>query len=72
MSKQLTFQVTLTFDGEVTSKEEIREIANNISKALYRQYNESNLSPDDSGVFTEATEVEHPDMDVRVVQVFSY
>ena len=51
------FIVTLTFDGKITSNEEIQQLAQNIADSLKHTSDTAGLTPDDSETYTSKIEV---------------
>ena len=55
--KTLQFTVTLSFEGKVTSDEEIREVTRNIAESLEHTANTKGLAPEMSDTYTTRIDV---------------
>ena len=53
-------EVELTFSNDVVFGWELKDIANNIAKALVRQYREDTISSDNSDASTKGIKVSEP------------
>ena len=57
MSKTISFKVNVTFSEEVTSEKDIKEIAQNIARAIQNETYGDGIASDDCEGYTENVEV---------------
>jgi hypothetical protein len=57
MSKTLTFIVTVAFAEKVVSDEEIKEVANNLARAVRNEANGEGFAPSESDNYTVGVKV---------------
>lgn len=61
MSKHLTYTVTLTFEDKIVSNDEIKEVGENIARALKHEADTMGLAPENSETFTKQITVSERD-----------
>lgn len=57
MNKSISFRVELTFADEITSEEELKQIAQNIARAIVAETNGQGIAPQDGETYLEIVRV---------------
>lgn len=68
MSNKIAFTITLDFADEITSQDEIMEVAQNIADAIKSHADASGISPIDSETYTTSISVKPVGIDEVITQ----
>ena len=68
MSKEVTFDLTIRFSEKVVTDDDFKEIAENICTAIVREAENYGIAPEESDVFVEFVDANHPLSGTRVVK----
>lgn len=60
MSKSINFVVTLTFEDDIETEANVREIAHNVKRAIFNEAKSGiGIVPEDSDSYTSSIQVSH-------------
>ena len=66
MKNTLIFTVAVSFEDKITDDNEIKEVAENIARAIERETNGIGIAPENSETFTREVEVSNSFSEVNV------
>ena len=65
--KKITFTLTLEFEDKISSDEEIKEVAENIARAIRSDANTCGIAPEESETFTKDITVSSDVLGIKIV-----